>query len=440
MEKEDVLRSDADFFVSKYSLFSESWVLGRQKDGVLMGFLDLFVVALMPVLKTLAITAIGLFLALERVDILGATARHNLNNLVFYVFTPALIASSLAETVTADSIVTLWFMPVNILLTFIIGSALGWVLVKVTGTSRELHGLVISCCAAGNVGNLLLIIIPAVCEEKNSPFGDPSTCSTHGRAYASLSMAIGAVYIWTYIFNIIRAYGTPRRDSSADKLGSGFLDSCREALLSSHSLKYDQDEEAVIVVCDDKQEQSSVWTRIKQKMKLWEEMINLKMMFAPSTIATIVGITIGVVSVLRKLIIVDNAPLHVIDSSAAMLGDAAIPAVTLVIGANLLRGLKKQTIGVWVVVGVQVIRFILLPLCGIAIIKFAIHFGLLGSHSLYHFVLLLQYALPSAMGIGTITQLFEVGETECSVLMLWNYSVASFAVTLWATVYMWILS
>lgn len=155
-----------------------------------MGFVDLFFVALVPVLKTLIITAVGVFLALERVNLLGSTARHHLNNLVFYIFTPALVASSLAETVTSSNIVSLWFMPVNILLTFIIGSALGWILVKITAIPVDLHGLVISCCAAGNLGNLLLIIIPAVCEEKNSPFGDSITCSTNGKAYASLSMAV----------------------------------------------------------------------------------------------------------------------------------------------------------------------------------------------------------------------------------------------------------
>ncbi|KAG6756665.1 hypothetical protein POTOM_040105 [Populus tomentosa] len=45
-----------------------------------MGFLDLFVVALMPVLKVLLITGLGLFLALDRIDLLGANARHYMNN------------------------------------------------------------------------------------------------------------------------------------------------------------------------------------------------------------------------------------------------------------------------------------------------------------------------------------------------------------------------
>lgn len=41
----------------------------------------------------------------------------------------------------------------------------------------------------GNLGNLLLIIIPAICEEEDNPFGD-SDCSTNGEAYASLSLAV----------------------------------------------------------------------------------------------------------------------------------------------------------------------------------------------------------------------------------------------------------
>ncbi|KAI9161266.1 hypothetical protein LWI28_015880 [Acer negundo] len=78
---------------------------------------------------------------------------------------------------------------VNILLTFLIGSALAWILIKITRTPPHLQGLIIGCCSAGNLGNLLLIIVPALCEESDSPFGESSVCSTYGEAYASLAMA-----------------------------------------------------------------------------------------------------------------------------------------------------------------------------------------------------------------------------------------------------------
>lgn len=42
----------------------------------------------------------------------------------------------------------------------------------------------------GNLGNLMLIIVPAICKEDGSPFGDHNTCYTIGLSYASFSMAV----------------------------------------------------------------------------------------------------------------------------------------------------------------------------------------------------------------------------------------------------------
>ncbi|MBA0677558.1 hypothetical protein Goari_018957 [Gossypium aridum] len=169
-----------------------------------MRILDLFVVASMPIMKVLMLTALGAFLALDHIDVMGESARKQLNNVVFFVFNPALVSSSLAKTVTFESIVLLWFMPFNILLTFIIGTAMGWLLVKITKAPQHIRGLILSCCAAGNVGHLPLIVVPAICREKGSPFGAPDICHTYGTAYASLSMAIGAIYLWSFVYNVVR--------------------------------------------------------------------------------------------------------------------------------------------------------------------------------------------------------------------------------------------
>ena len=47
------------------------------------------------------------------------------------------------------------------------------------------------------------------------------------------------------------------------------------------------------------------------------------------------------------------------------------------------------------------VRYIALPLLGVVVVKAAHHFGLVGSNSLFQFVLMLQYALPPAMSTGT---------------------------------------
>lgn len=417
-----------------------------------MEILDLFVVALMPILKVLLVTALGLVLAIDRIDLLGHSSTHSLNNLVFYVFNPALIGSNLAETITYQRLISLWFMPVNILLAFLIGSALAWILIKITRTPPHLQGLVIGCCSAGNMGNLLLIIVPAVCQESNSPFGDASVCSSYGKAYASLSMAVGAIYIWTYVYYVMSLYfkksvsdDSTNKDSRINIISSGesstaiFLESSRKPLLHSND-RHSPDDSKIQAETPSTKSRVPFLGKLRQGMNMFKKKIDLKMVFAPSTIAAIIGFVIGTISPVRKVMVGDSAPLRVLDSSAALVGEAAIPAMTLVIGANLLKGLKRSGVGVSLIMGIIAIRYILLPLLGIVIVKAADHFGLIGSDSLYQFILLLQYAVPPALAVGTIIQLFETSESECSVILLWTYAVAAFALTLWIAFYIWLLT
>ncbi|KAL0007426.1 hypothetical protein SO802_008928 [Lithocarpus litseifolius] len=417
-----------------------------------MEFLDLFIVALMPVLKILLVTAVGLFLATERINLLGADARPYLNNLVFYLFSPSIIFSNLAESITLDSLTNLWFMPVNILLTFIIGSALAWILVKITRAPRHLRSLIIGSCAAGNLGNFLLIIIPAVCDDENSPFGDSSVCLTDGESYVALSMATGAVYIWSYVYAIMRLSAnkaTKEADSNESTIqdsASGeipYSEICPEALLPSRGSPTSQED-------TDQAEVPSTKSEGKAKVSLLEKAnlhlkkifgyIDFKKIFAPSTIAAIIGFTVGIISPIRKVLVGDDAPLRAIYNSVSSISDATIPCLTLIIGANLLKGLKTSGVGPLIILGIIAIRYIILPSLGIVIVKAANHFGLVGSDSLYQFTLMLQYSLPPAMNVGTISQLLKTGESECSVIMLWTYAVASLFLTLWSTIFMWIVA
>lgn len=42
----------------------------------------------------------------------------------------------------------------------------------------------------GNLGNILLIIVPAICTESGSPFGEHTVCKSKGLSYSSFSMAV----------------------------------------------------------------------------------------------------------------------------------------------------------------------------------------------------------------------------------------------------------
>ncbi|KAK2391373.1 protein PIN-LIKES [Trifolium repens] len=379
-----------------------------------MEFWKLFVVALMPVLKVLLITVLGTFLALDRFDILSTeTARKNLNTIVFFVFLPALVCGSLAETITSRSIIALWFMPLNILLTFIIGAALGWLLVKLIRVPHHLQGLVLGCCAAGNLGNLPLIIVPAVCKQRGNPFGDMDSCHRKGLAYASLSMAMGTVYIWSIVYNIVRVYSS--KIANEVKVDDYTISSDYALENDPENISKDRSQTDHVkqfeVECTNSNGRAEVpkKEKIMKKLKVLAEKMKLKALFAPATIGAIVGLIIGVVPQFRKILIINNAPLGVIQDSIAMVGDAGIPAMTLLVGANLIKGLKGLGKQLPIVVGIIV------------------------------FILLLQFALPPAVAMSTITQLFGASEGECSVIMLATYSCAAFSLTLWSTFFMWLV-
>ncbi|KHN41796.1 Putative transporter [Glycine soja] len=416
-----------------------------------MGLVELFGVASMPVIKVLIITAVGLLLALDNVNLLGKDARIQVNHLVHYVFNPALVGGNLADTITFENVVLLWFMPVNILLTFIIGSALGWILIKLTRAPKHLEGLILGVCSAGNLGNLPIIIIPAICKDKGSPFGDSNVCYQYGMAYASLSMAVGAVYTWTYVYNIMRVSASvvPKDDyrtSSFRLEASGeFLEFIPEEESSEpeNPPKDNMDDYTLLLSSIESEENVKLPISAKIKQQFGNLLVNsnFRAIFSPATLGAIVGFIVGVVPQIRKLMIGGDASLHVIQDSVTMVGEAAVPIITLIMGANLLKGsLKGANTSIWTVIGIIVVRYIFLPILGILVIKGATQLGLVQPDPLYQFVLLLQYALPPAMAIGTIAQLFGAGEGECSVIMLWTYVLASVAVTFWTTYFMWLVA
>lgn len=418
-----------------------------------MGFWTLFEVASLPIIQVLLISFLGALMATEYLNLLPKDARRSLNKLVFMVFTPSLMFASLAKTVTLEDIISWWFMPVNIGFTFLIGGILGWILVKILRPKPYLEGLVIATCSSGNLGNLLLIIVPAICNEDGSPFGDRSICTSVGLSYASFSMALGGFFIWTYTFHLVRGSAAKLKALQAvvevSKAPNNDLDASQE----THLLNGQHQENVAIVVASSKSAEDTESHAIvsqesehgKGNVSSWTKLTGflhqiLEELLEPPTVAAILGFVFGATTFLRNLIIGSEAPLRVIQDSIKLLGDGTIPCITLILGGNLTEGLRASKIKSWIVVGVICVRYIILPAIGLWVVKAAGHLGFLPSDPLFHYVLMIQYTLPPAMNIGTMTQLFDVGQEECSVLFLWTYLVAALALTAWSTIFMWILS
>ncbi|KAM3285600.1 protein PIN-LIKES 7 [Capsicum chacoense] len=440
-----------------------------------MGFLTLLEVASMPIVQVLIISVLGALMATDYLKLLPADARKSLNKIVFMVFTPCLMFASLAESVTFQDIVSWWFMPVNVGLTFLFGGILGWIVVKILKPKPYLEGLIIATCSSGNLGNLLLIVIPAICKEDGSPFGDHRTCSSVGLSYASFSMAVsfyssthcvmfiscsyqhkmflilqlGGFYIWTYTYQLIRssslkfkaqktaeeeAFKEPNKDLDTNEK-SYLLDNNSQDQLPISVTKSSENLTKACVVAEIETVKGSSWSKIVGALNTF-----LEELMAPPTLGAMAGFLFGSVTWLKNLVIGDAAPFRVIQDSVKLLGDGTIPCITLILGGNLTQGLRKAQVKPSIIIAVVSVRYIFSPLIGIGMVKAAASLGFLPADPLYHFVLMLQYTVPPAMNIGTMTQLVDVAQEECSVLVMWTYLVAALALTIWSTVFMWLLS
>lgn len=403
----------------------------------------------MPILQVLIVSGLGAVMATDYLKLLPADARKYLNKIVFVVFTPALMFASLAESVTFQDIITWWFMPINVGLTFLFGGILGWIAVKILKPKPHLEGLIIAACSSGNLGNLLLIVIPAICKEDGSPFGDHKVCASVGLSYTSFSMALGGFYIWTFTYQLIRnsslkfkalkaeeeeAFKEPNKDLDTDEK-SYLLDNNSQDQLPISVPKSTENQTKSCIVADIETTKGSSWSKIVGVLRTF-----LEELMAPPTLGAIVGFLFGSVTFLKSLVIGDAAPFRVIQDSVKLLGDGTVPCITLILGGNLTQGLRKAQVKPSTIIAVVSVRFIFSPLIGIGLVKAAANFGFLAADPLYHFVLMLQYTVPPAMNIGTMTQLVDVAQEECSVLIMWTYVVAALALTFWSSVFMWLLS
>ncbi|KAL1207206.1 Protein PIN-LIKES 5 [Cardamine amara subsp. amara] len=395
-----------------------------------MGFWSLLEVASMPVIQVLIISLVGAFLASDRCKFFPVEARNSMNKVVFVLFAPALMFANLAQTVTLEDIISWWFMPVNMGLTFLIGGLLGWMVVKILKPPPYLEGLIVATCSSGNMGNLPIILVPAICDEDKSPFGNRSVCRTVGLSYASFSMALGGFYIWTYTFRLIKGSAMKiKAMEEAEKPAIRSSNSDLEADHKTHLLDAPEDEEKEVV-----KEETGFWRKVADFLhEILEELL------APPTLGAIIGFVFGAVKWLRNLIIGDDAPLRIIQSTAKLLGDGTIPCMTIILGGNLIKGLRSSAVKPMVVLGIVCVRYILLPIIGIGIVLTAASLGFLPADPLFQYVLMLQFTLPPAMNIGTMTQLYNVAQDECSVLMLWTYLIAILALTVWSTIFLHLL-
>lgn len=468
--------------------------------------LGLVLTSVTAVAHVLLLCALGAFLAHPRVNILTGPARKNLNKLVFVAFLPALIFEKLGEAVTLEKIIHWWFLPVNVAVACTLGAAIGWLVSVISKVPPRFRALTIACCTIGNLGNVPLVLVSAVCSDSSGNFRShlpPSqqsadSCAQQGIALVAYGMWMAVVVMWTFVYNLLKPPGgawghdyerlgpaldgggvemsgggapkggpvaeggagaegppvgssedpgptldLPARDQER-MLGEGQLDALASKMEAGGALPQQQQHSPVgpgspLEWQPAKAQElpvGALWQQLARQVASW----HLGEVFTPPTTAAMLALFVGAVPPVKRLFFGPGAPLRLLRETIGIVGQALIPSMMLVLGGNLSKGPGKSEMGWQTVVAVAVTRLVVLPCVGIAVVLGADRAGMLPADDpLFRFVLLLQFAMPTAINVGTVAALHGVGEVESSIILFWEYLLAPATMMVFMVVFMAIL-
>lgn len=103
--------------------------------------------------------------------VMTGEGRTLMTKVTYYVFFPALVVTSLGTSVTAATLKSWWPVPVSTLLNVVLGMLLGAAVFPFVGMEPHLRPHFISCAGVGNLGNLMIVLVPSIAA-KSSAFSE----------------------------------------------------------------------------------------------------------------------------------------------------------------------------------------------------------------------------------------------------------------------------
>ncbi|GLT34372.1 hypothetical protein SLA2020_088900 [Shorea laevis] len=422
--------------------------------------------AIIPLLKILSLTVIGLVLAHPKTQIIPKATFKLLSKLVFALFLPCIIFTELGESISLDSIPRWWFIPVNVLLSTLIGCLLGCLVVMICRPPPELNRFTIVMTGFGNTGNLPLAIVGSVCHTSKTPFGP--NCHSKGVAYVSFAQWVAVILVYTLVYHMMEPplefyevveEGTEIEEQSpANDISRPLLmeaewpgmedketEHCKTPFIakvfnsiSSHS----QTSSAELEIPGEASGNSPrsirclAEPRVVRKIRIVAEQTPVQHILQPPTIASLLAITVGLVPQLKAFLFGYDAPLSFVTDSLEILAGATVPSVMLILGGMLAEGPNDSKLGLRTTIGIIVARLLVLPLIGMGIVALASNLKfLVHGDAMYSFVLLLQYTTPSAILLGAIARLRGYAVSEASALLFWQHVLALFTMSFYIVIY-----
>ncbi|KAF6137406.1 hypothetical protein GIB67_036443 [Kingdonia uniflora] len=428
-----------------------------------------FLSAVVPLLKLLSLTVIGLVLAHPKTQMIPRATFKLLSKLVFALFLPCLIFTHLGKSISLTNLALWWFIPVNVVISTVVGCMLGYVVVLVCRPPRQFSRFTVIMTGFGNTGNLPIAIVGSVCHSTDNRFGPD--CKETGVSYISFAQWVSVILVYTLVYHIME----PTIEYDEEEVVTE--ENVEEALISDvsrpllveaewpgiedheteHSKtpfiyrvfnsisSYSQTAlpESLDLTGEVREEPVRCFAepRVVRRIRTVAEQTPIGYILQPPTIASLLAIIVGLVPQLKSFFFGYDAPLSFFTDSLQILAGAMVPSVMLILGGMLAEGPSESKIGIKTTIGIIVARLLVLPVMGIGNVMLANKLGfLVHEDAMYRFVLLLQYTTPSAILLGAIASLRGYAVSEASAILFWQHIFAIFSLSVYLVIYFKLLS
>lgn len=422
--------------------------------------------AVFPLLKLLSLTLIGVLLAHPKTQIIPKATFKLLSKLVFALFLPCLIFTHLGQSITVDNFLSWWFIPVNVIISTLVGCILGMLVVAICCPPPEFKRFTIIMTAFGNTGNLPLAIVGTVCHDDDNPFGPD--CHNKGVSYVSFAQWVAVILVYTFVYHmmeppmeyyevvdegleieqqtenaeisrplLVEAEWPGMEDQETEHSKTPFIAKIfKSSRNGQQSTSHDLESMGEESDNSPKAMRCMAAPRVVSKITIVAEQTPIKHILQPPTIASLLAIIVGMIPQVKSFVFGDDAPLSFVTDSLQILAGAMVPSVMLILGGMFAEGPNDSKLGSRTMIGIIVARLFVLPLLGFGIVNLAdkLH-CLVHGDQMYQFVLLLQYMTPSAILLGAIASLRGYAVSESSALLFWQHICALFSLSLYLVIY-----
>jgi predicted permease len=387
--------------------------------------LQLFVLSLSAVMKILLCASGGAFLS--HLGLLDAATASKIGKITTTMLLPALLFCSLSESMTLDAFSRLWFLPVSCVFYILFATAAaffcGWAM-RLPPTIRAVTA---GCAGFGNAQGFPLVLISTIAEKLYD-----AEKQQLGLAYLSVYLIAHSSLLWGLAPMVVRSRvdKQPSHPESSDADNIPMVQSDAQASnspdisLAAPELDHHEDHhEGAMGTSDgghDYVASQRIRAAVRRASALAESGAHDCMKYAnkvadaipPPVRGVLLGMFVGSVPFLRSWFVAKDGWANFAWKAADMLGKAAVPFSTMMMGVNVYfslkvlfkvgfkaSGLSSMTKPIILAV---LVRYLLLPIFGRLLLALGVALQLMPStrqDPIFSLMILLQSFTPSANNI-----------------------------------------